>query len=127
MRLVRQAFLEHRFSRVTDYRGITESWTFSWAPVNVRLESGDRFEFNIAPEYEFLLQPFEVAQGVTLPAGSYRFNRMRGEYQSSNHRRWEFGTTTWFGSFYDGRLRCCRYRGTEKDRARFSIREHTNW
>ena len=104
LRWVRQEFMEHEYYRVTNYQGITESWRFFWAPVNVRLESGDRFEFNYVPWYEFLPQPFEIAKGVTLPVGGYRFTRFRWEFQTSSHRRWEFGTTTWFGSFYDGHL-----------------------
>jgi hypothetical protein len=103
-RWVRQEFMEHRYYRVTNYQGITESWRFFWAPINIRLESGDRFEFNWVPWYEFLPQPFEISKGVTLPAGAYNFTRFRAEFETSSHRRWEFGTTTWFGSFYDGRL-----------------------
>ncbi|HEY3439639.1 MAG TPA: DUF5916 domain-containing protein [Paludibaculum sp.] len=103
-RWVRQEFMEHEFYHVTNYLGVTESWRFFWAPINVRLESGDRFEFNWVPSYEYLTQPFEIAKGVTLPVGPYNFTRYRGEFQTSSHRRWEFGTTTWFGSFYDGRL-----------------------
>lgn len=103
-RWVRQEFMEHRYYRVTNYQGITESWRFFWAPVNVRMESGDRFEFNWAPWYEYLPRPFEIAKGVTLPVGAYNFTRFRAEFETSSHRWWEFGTTTWFGSFYDGRL-----------------------
>src|SRR5262249_1481811 len=71
---------------------------------NVRLESGDRFEFNFVPWYEFLPQPFEIAPGVVLPVGGYNFTRFRAEFETSTHRWWEFGTTTWFGTFYDGHL-----------------------
>jgi hypothetical protein len=104
LRWVRQAFLEHSYERVINWHGQTESWSFSWAPVNISLESGDRFEFSFQPQFEFLPVPFEISPGVTLPVGSYRFNRFRGEFQTSDHRPWEFGSTTWFGSFYDGRL-----------------------
>ncbi|PYU91035.1 MAG: hypothetical protein DMG08_16370 [Acidobacteria bacterium] len=103
-RWLRQEFMEHRFYRVTDYRGIVESWRFFWAPVNVQLESGDRFEFNWVPWYEYLPEPFALAESVTLPVGGYRYNRFRLEFETSRHRPWEFGTTTWFGSFYNGRL-----------------------
>ena len=48
--------------------------------------------------------PFQISPGVTLPVGSYRFDRFRAEFQSSDHRPWGFGSTTWFGSFYDSRL-----------------------
>lgn len=68
------------------------------------MESGDRIEFDWVPWYEFLPQPFEVASGVTLPVGGYRFTRFRGEFETSPHRPWEFGSTTWFGSFYNGHL-----------------------
>jgi hypothetical protein len=104
LRWIRQAFLEQNYYHVTNWHGQTESWGVTWAPVNVSLESGDRFEFAFQPQFEFLPAPFEIAPGVTLPVGSYRFNRFRAELQSSDHRPWEFGSTTWFGSFYDGRL-----------------------
>jgi hypothetical protein len=102
-RWIRQQFMEHEFYRVTNYRGELESWQFFWAPINVQLESGDRFEFNWVPSYEFLPEPSEIA-GITLPVGKYRFDRFRVEFQTSRHRSWEFGTTTWFGSFYNGHL-----------------------
>jgi hypothetical protein len=101
---IRQEFAEHEYYRVTNYLGITESWRFFWAPINIRLESGDHIEFNWVPWYEYLSEPFEISKGVTLPVGGYRFDRFRLEFQSSRHRPWEFGTTTWFGTFYDGNL-----------------------
>jgi len=104
LRWIRQAFFEHSYYHVSNWHGQTESWGLTWAPVNISLESGDRFEFAFQPQFELLPLPFEISPGVTLPVGSYRFNRFRGEFQSSDHRAWEFGTTTWFGSFYDGRL-----------------------
>jgi hypothetical protein len=39
------------------------------APVNVRFESGDCFEFNWNRHGETLLVPFEVAPGVVIPPG----------------------------------------------------------
>jgi hypothetical protein len=46
------------------------------APVNVRFESGDRFEFNWNPHGETLLVPFEVAPGVVIPPGALRFHTL---------------------------------------------------
>jgi hypothetical protein len=104
LRRVRQAALEHRYYRVTNWHGQTESWGLTWSPLNITLESGDRFDFALQPQFEFLPVPFQISPGVTLPGGSYRFDRFRAEFQSSDHRPWGFGSTTWFGSFYDGRL-----------------------
>src|SRR5436190_7702513 len=74
------------------------------ASVNVRFESGDCFEFNCGPHGEILLAPFDIAPGVVIPPGSYQFTRYRLEAQTSGHRPLQFGTTTWFGTFFDGHL-----------------------
>jgi hypothetical protein len=103
-RWIRQEFFENEYSRVTDSQGIVESWEYFMAPINVRMETGDRFEFNWSPRGETLLVPFEISPGVVLPPGSYHFTRWRFEAQTSSHRPLQFGTTTWFGGFYNGHL-----------------------
>jgi len=50
------------------------------------------------------LAPFQVAPGVVIPPGSYDFTRWRLEAQTSEHRPLQFGTTTWFGTFFNGHL-----------------------
>jgi len=58
----------------------------------------------VAPQFERLDVPFEIAEGVEIPAGDYTFTRYRVEAQSSRHRPWRVGATVWFGDFYTGRL-----------------------
>jgi len=101
---VRQFFFEIEPRIVTDLHGVTETWRVFTAPFNVRTQSGEHLEANWAPEFERLAQPFEVSQGVVIPAGSYHFNRFRIDLQSSDHRPWRVGTTTWLGEFYTGHL-----------------------
>jgi uncharacterized protein DUF5916 len=103
-RWIRQEFFENEYLRYTDPKGVLESWEYFMAPINVRLESGDRFEFNWNPHGEILSAPFEIARGVFIRPGSYEFTRYRLEAQTSGHRPLQFGSTTWFGSFYDGHL-----------------------
>ncbi|MBI4470275.1 MAG: carbohydrate binding family 9 domain-containing protein [Acidobacteria bacterium] len=103
-RWIRQEFFENEYFRVTNSQGIVESWQYFMAPINVRLESGDRFEFNWSPRGETLLAPFEISPGVVIPPGSYHFTRWRLEAQTSSHRPLQFGTTTWFGGFFNGHL-----------------------
>jgi hypothetical protein len=103
-RWIRQEFFENEYLRYTNPQGVLESWEYSMAPVNVRFESGDRFEFNWDPHGEILLAPFDIAPGVIIPPGSYQFTRYRLEAQTSGHRPLQFGTTTWFGTFFDGHL-----------------------
>jgi len=44
----------------------------------------------------------EISSPITLDY--YTFTRWRFEAQSSAHRPLQFGTTTWFGQFYNGHL-----------------------
>ncbi len=100
---IRQEFFENFYTRVDNLKGVTESWRYFMAPFNVQTESGEHLEFNWAPQYEFLAEPFEIA-GVVVPPGAYRFTRWRIEAQSSRHRPLQVGSTTWFGEFYSGHL-----------------------
>jgi hypothetical protein len=101
---VRQMFNEFFPSLVTDLSGRWESYEVFIAPVNWRLESGDRFEFNAVPTGERLVEPFEIAHGVTIPTGAYHFTRFRLEGELAAKRRFSGQGTWWFGQFYDGHM-----------------------
>jgi hypothetical protein len=101
---VRQMFNEFLNTYVADLDGRWESYRIFMAPVNWRLESGDRVEMNIVPTGERLTAPFEIAQGVVIPAGSYHWNRYRLEAGLAAKRRVSGQFTWWFGDFYTGRL-----------------------
>ncbi len=101
---VRQMF--HQFF-VTYIKGINEEWqsySVFTAPVNWQLESGDRIELNVRPAGENILDPFEIADNVIIPAGKYHFMRYRVEAEFAAKRRLNGQATWWFGSFYDGTL-----------------------
>ena len=89
---------------VTDTRGKWESYRVFLAPFNWRLESGDRYEFNVVPTGERLVAPFEIAEGVVIPPGSYHWNRYRLEGQFAAKRKVSGQLTWWFGDFYGGTL-----------------------
>jgi hypothetical protein len=101
---IRQCFWENGLSYAAGVTGGWQSYRYFMAPINCRLESGDRFEINFVPTGERLLEPFEVADGVTIPAGSYHFNRFRLEAGLAAKRRVSGQATWWFGRFYDGHL-----------------------
>ena len=101
---VRQMFHEFEPRLVTDLSGRWESYRVFMAPINWRLESGDRFEFNFNPTGERLDAPFAIAPGVTIPAGTYRWHRMRLEGGLAQKRKFSGQYTWWFGPFYTGRL-----------------------
>ncbi len=101
---VRQMFHEFFFNRFTRLdTGRVESWRFFTAPINWRFNSGDRVEFNYVPQFERLFAPFEIADGVVIPAGDYRFTRWRAEFETSSKRKVRAEGTWWFGTFYSGR------------------------
>lgn len=101
---VRQFFFEFEPTMATDLDGGIESWSVFMAPFNVRTQSGEHLEANWVPQFERIDTPFEIAQGVVIPPGKYRFDRFRVEAQSSDHRPWRLGTTLWFGTFFGGHL-----------------------
>ncbi len=87
-----------------DLDGRWESYRFFTAPINWRLESGDRVEANVSPEGEHLVEPFEIADGVVIDPGSYHFIRYRLEWEMAAKRPVSGQLTWWFGEFYDGTL-----------------------
>ncbi len=101
---VRQMFHEFEATLVSDLAGRWESYRVFMAPINYRLESGDRFEFNVVPVGERLVAPFAIAEGVAIPDGTYRWNRYRLEAGLAAKRRFSGQFTWWFGNFYTGRL-----------------------
>ncbi|MCK5878364.1 MAG: carbohydrate binding family 9 domain-containing protein [Holophagae bacterium] len=101
---VRQMFFQSYAWYVENLDGVTESWRLFTAPFNVHTQWGNHFEFNIAPRYEFLYEPFEISDGVFIPAGGHHFLRYRVELESSESYPFVIGTSTWFGEFYTGHL-----------------------
>ncbi|HWC72877.1 MAG TPA: DUF5916 domain-containing protein [Gemmatimonadales bacterium] len=101
---IRQCFWENELSLVAGLSGGWQSYEYFMAPINCRLESGDRFEFNIIPTGERLADSFEVAQNVTIDPGAYHFWRFRLEAGTAPKRRLNAQLTWWFGGFYDGQL-----------------------
>ena len=101
---VRQMLNESLNTLVTDLSGKWESYRLFFAPINWRLESGDRFEINANPTGERLTAPFEIADGVVIPAGSYHWYRYRLEAGFAPKRTLSGQATWWFGRFYTGNL-----------------------
>lgn len=100
----RQFFYQFEVQQIDDLHGITQTRRIFTAPFNVDAESGEHYEFDWIPDYEALTEPFQIADGVTLPAGRYHFNRYRFETQSSDARPWRIGSVVELGDFYSGRL-----------------------
>jgi len=101
---IRQMFHEFFPTLTTDLHGRWESYRVFMAPVNWRLESGDRFELNVAPAGGRLTEPFEIVEGVVIPPGAYDWLRYRVEVGTAAKRKLSGQATWWFGGFYTGTL-----------------------
>jgi hypothetical protein len=101
---IQQMFFEFGPSLATDLSGQWESYRVFMAPINWRFRSGDRVEFNVVPVGERLVEPFEVADGVSIEPGSYQWRRYRLEAGTAQKRRLYAQVTWWFGAFYNGDL-----------------------
>ena len=116
---VRQMFHEFMPRLVTGLDGRWQSYRVFTAPVNWRLETGDRFEFNWVPVGERLDAPFEIADGVVIPAATYEWTRWRLEAGTASKRKLSAQGTWWFGNFYTGRLHEFQLEGSWKPTALF--------
>jgi Domain of unknown function (DUF5916) len=121
--------MEHEFF-LTHYtrldNGQTESWRIQAAPINWQFNSGDRVEFNYAPQFERLFSPFEIAAGVILPPGDYRFTRWRLEAFTASKRKLEARVTWWFGGYWSGHADQIQTFFQYKIPPRFTINFSTN-
>jgi hypothetical protein len=100
---LQRLFHEFEPSLVTNLHGQWESYRVFFAPINWRLRSGDRVEFNINPTGEQLLAADSVA-GVALDPASYHWRRYRLEVGTAQKRKLYTQLTWYFGGFYDGTL-----------------------
>ncbi|RNC89740.1 MAG: hypothetical protein ED555_09785 [Allomuricauda sp.] len=101
---LRQMFHQLFITYINTISGPWQSYSVFTAPINWRLESGDRIEVNVRPVGENILEPFEISDGVTIPVGEYNFMRYRLEAEFARKRRLSGQATWWFGSFYEGNL-----------------------
>jgi hypothetical protein len=69
----------------------------------MELHSGDNFEFNVSPSYEYLKENFEISPGVVLPAGTdYRFTRYTVFGSTANKRIVSLQPRLEWGTFFSG-------------------------
>ncbi len=102
--LVRQYRLRISPSLYTDLHHQWESYDVSITPLDVSLESGDGFEFNLQPQGEYLRESFEISDGVVIEPGSYHWRRYDLEVSTASKRALNGKASYGFGGFYGGKL-----------------------
>jgi hypothetical protein len=96
----------HAFPEVvTDLDNNIESWFINFSPLEIELDSGDVFDFEIQPQFESLSHPFPISRDVTIHEGDYQFTRYLIEVETATKRRWVVNFEAVFGNFYSGTRR----------------------
>ncbi|MBL8211461.1 MAG: carbohydrate binding family 9 domain-containing protein [Bryobacterales bacterium] len=95
-------FFYRRFTRLDN--GQVETWNMNITMFDWHLQSGDSVHsiMDLNPTYERLFEPFQIAPGVVLPAGEYRFTPVRFNFSSAQKRRIQGGFTLQLGNFWSG-------------------------
>jgi hypothetical protein len=92
-----------RFERLDT--GDLESWDLYVTPFDWHLNSGDAIHsvLDVNLLYERLFEPFEIAPGVLLPVGEYRFTRFKHNFASASKRRLSGSVSITWGDYWSGR------------------------
>lgn len=86
---------------LTDHE--VESAELSVTLGEVLFHSGDRLEAFYVPTEERLTEPFEIADGVVIPPGTYRFDRWALDVEMADTRRVFGAVGLETGTFFSGR------------------------
>jgi len=122
---IRQFFFEFRPTYITNLENRVENWRVFTAPFNTRTESGEHLEWNYIPEFEHLDEPFEIASGIIVPAGSYQWTRFRAEANTATKRTWVVDAALWWGGFYGGTRRQLEFGVTLKPNTHVALSART--
>ena len=72
-------------------------------------ENSDSLSADIQQDYEFLTEPFELADAVTLPVGGYEFTDFQVSYRMGPQRRLAGNLSLQHGEFFDGDITAVGY------------------
>jgi hypothetical protein len=103
---IQQMFHDVFFTRFTRLdNGEVESWDLFVTPLDWHLNSGDNIHgpLDVNVRYERLFEPFEIAPGVVLSPGEYRFTRLGGNLIATAAKRALSGSLSLTGGdFWSG-------------------------
>jgi hypothetical protein len=99
------------------------------SPFEVQFNSGDRFSYSYNPNLERLYEPFEIREGIFVPAGRYWTGMHRVNVFSSGSRPLSARLDLETGSFYSGTRRQAGIELTWKKNSHMStsIELEQNW
>lgn len=87
-----------------DDTGELQSFSYELRPLGFWTRSGEFFEFNMQRIAEGLREPFEITDGIIVPAGEYWMNRLEVQASTFQGRSLSFDTYINWGDFYTGNI-----------------------
>ena len=98
---IRRLSFDGSFGYFTDAGGTVETREATGS-FQIELENSDRFDILFTNTYDFLQNPFRIADGVTIPVDAYDFFNSMVSYQFGPQRRFAGTVSGEHGSFYGG-------------------------
>jgi hypothetical protein len=86
----------------TDLQNLKQTIELRTQLFRLDAHSGDNVDVSMSPTYERLTEPFEIADGVTLPPGEYNFVRYSVFANSANRRVVSLRPRVEWGTFFSG-------------------------
>jgi hypothetical protein len=117
---VRKVSGEGSFDYVTDLHGTLESQA-AQASARVEFNRGGFFSTDYTRTYELIKEPFEIADGVTIAPGPYRFQDVQMFYFIEPQSRVTGEVNALTGSFYGGTRTEVGYKGRVEVTSQFAI------
>jgi hypothetical protein len=99
---VRQFFFQISPNYITNLNGEVLDWRLELTPLNIDTNEGEHVEIDIVPQFEELLEPFEISDGVVLPPGPYRWTDHQVHADTADKRWWQLHFDWALGGFYNG-------------------------
>ena len=117
---IRKYQFETSVDHVTDTGGRLET-QIAQAQAGMDLQNGNEWRLEFRNSYEYLDEPFEIADGVVLPVGEYRFNEAEARYSIGPQHRINGFLWAGAGQFYSGTRQEVGYRGRIEVTSRLGV------
>lgn len=101
---IRSAFSGVDYQRIESLQGALQSQVVTVRALELTNNTGDRLEFHYQLLDEVLDAPFEISDGVIIPAGTYDFDQYCASVQTGEHRLVSLHGSYCDGDFFGGTI-----------------------
>ena len=109
--LVRKYTLQASIEYITsDSTGMLETRE-AIARFDIQFENGEKWRTHYSRQFEFLTEPFTIAEGVVIPVGGYHFETVQSRYTLGSQRLFAGNLGFQTGTFFGGKRSEVSYSG----------------